>query len=74
MPDLLQGKKLGFIYNVRHKYPDPKDPETFNETDFDDPATIESIVTHLKNIGFDVLSIESDTHAEEKLIPMKCKI
>jgi len=74
MPNVLQGKKLGFIYNVRHKYPDPKDPETFNETDFDDPATIESIVTHLTNIGFDVLAIESDTHAEEKLIAEKDSI
>ena len=74
MPDLLQGKRLAFVYNVRHKYPDPKNPETFNETDFDDPATIESIVGHLKNIGFDVLPIESDTRAEEILIDQKDNI
>lgn len=67
MPGLLQGKKLAFIYNVRHKYPDPLDPNTFNETDFDDPETIDSIVQHLKNIGFDVLSIESDMQAEKIL-------
>lgn len=74
MPDLLQGKKLAFLYNIRHKYPDPKDPKTFNETDFDDPETIESIVKHLKNIGFDVLPIESDVKAEDLLIVEKNNI
>ena len=71
MPDLLQGKKLAFVYNVRHKYPDPKDPKTFNETDFDDPETIDSMVKHLQNIGFEVLPVESDTNAEEKLTSEK---
>jgi D-alanine-D-alanine ligase len=74
MPDLLHGKKLAFIYNVRHKYPDPKDPNTFNETDFDDPETIEFMVKHLKNIGFDVQSIESDTKAEGVLSAEKANI
>jgi D-alanine-D-alanine ligase len=74
MPNTLQGKKLAFIYNVRHKYPDPKDPKTFNEADFDDPPTIDSMVRHLKNIGFDILSIESDTQAEEKLVKEKGNI
>lgn len=74
MPDLLQGKKLAFIYNIRHKYPDPKDPATFNETDFDDPETIEFMVKHLKNIGFDVLSIESDTKAKAVLSAQKANI
>jgi D-alanine-D-alanine ligase len=74
MTDLLQGKKLAFIYNVRHKYPDPKDPATFNETDFDDPPTIEAMVKHLKNVGFNVLSIESDTKAEAVLSAEKANI
>jgi D-alanine-D-alanine ligase len=74
MPILLPGKKLAFLYNVRHKYPDPKDPATFNETDFDDPATIDSIVKHIKNIGFDVLPIESDTNAEKILVAEKANI
>ena len=67
MLNILQGKKLAFLYNVRHKYPDPKNPATFNETDFDDPETIEAIVKHLKNICFDVLPIECDTNAEKIL-------
>ncbi len=74
MSDLLQGKKLAFLYNVRHKYPNPKDPNTFNETDFDDPPTIEVMVKHLKNIGFDVLSIESDMQAEKILQSEKTNI
>jgi len=74
MPNLLPGKKLAFLYNVRHKYPDPKNPATFNETDFDDPATIDSIVKHIKNIGFDILPIECDTNAEKILIAEKANI
>ena len=62
---------MAFLYNVRHKYPDPKNPDTFNETDFDDPATIDAIVKHLKNSGFDVLPIESDRKAEAKLTAEK---
>ncbi len=71
MPNLLQGKKLVFIYNVRHKYPDPKDFKTFTETDFDDPETINSIVGHLQHMGFDVFPIESDNRAEERLTEKK---
>jgi D-alanine-D-alanine ligase len=74
MSNILNGKKLAFIYNVRHKYPDPKNPATFNETDFDDPATIEAIVKHLKNIGFYVLPIECDTKAEKILKSEKANI
>jgi len=61
------GKKLSFIYNLRHKYPDPKNIATFKETDFDDQATIDCFINHLKNIGFDVLAIESDINAESVL-------
>lgn len=60
-------KKLGFIYNVRHKYPDPKNPGTFTETDFDDQETIDYIISHLKNIGYDVLPVEANLKAEEIL-------
>ena len=74
MLNILQGKKLAFLYNVRHKYPDPKNPDTFNETDFDDPATIDAIVKHLKNIGFDVLPIESDINAKKILLAEKANI
>lgn len=67
MNNLLPGKKLAFIYNVRHVYPDPKNPKSFKETDFDDPETIETFIKHLKNLGFDLLPIESDINAEKTL-------
>lgn len=67
MKNPLPGKKLVFIYNVRHIYPDPKNPLTFAETDFDDQTTIDAIIKHLKNIGFDLLLIESDMGAEKIL-------
>jgi D-alanine-D-alanine ligase len=68
------GKKLAFIYNVRHKYPDPKNTATFEETDFDDQETIDCIVKHLENIGYRVLPIESDTRAEGILMREKDNI
>ncbi len=71
MYKLPAGKKLAFIYNVRQNYPDLKDSSTFTETDFDDKETIDAITLHLKNIGFDVLPIESNIHAREILIREK---
>jgi len=68
------GKKLAFIYNVRHKYPDPKNIATFTETDFDDQNTIDCIIKHLKNIGYKVLPVESDINAETILIEEKANI
>jgi D-alanine-D-alanine ligase len=67
MQSLLPGRKLAFIYNVRHAYPDPNNPLTFNEADFDDENTIEYFIKHLKNVGFDVLPIECDLKAEALL-------
>ncbi|MEM5799894.1 MAG: ATP-grasp domain-containing protein [Candidatus Aenigmatarchaeota archaeon] len=60
-------KTIGFIYNVRHKYPDPNDPRAQLETDFDDPETIEWMIKHLEKIGFKVISIEANEDAYEKL-------
>jgi len=68
------GKKLAFIYNLRHKYPDPKNIATFKETDFDDQATIDCFINHLKNIGFDVLPIEANMDAEKILLKEKSNI
>jgi D-alanine-D-alanine ligase len=67
MQSLLPGRKLAFIYNVRHAYPDPNNPLTFNEADFDDENTIEYFIKHLKSIGFDLLPVESDLKAEDIL-------
>jgi len=67
MCNFFKEKKLAFVYNIRHRYPNPEDSRTFNEADFDDRKTINSIIKHLRNTGFDVLPIESDTKAEKIL-------
>ena len=59
--------KIAFLYNVRHAYPDPNDPRTQLETDFDDPATVKVIIKYLKGCGYDVLPIEADQKAYLKL-------
>jgi len=55
--------KIAFLYNVRHLYPDPNDPKSQLETDFDDPETIEWMAKHFKNCGYDILQIEADEKA-----------
>ncbi|MEM5799489.1 MAG: ATP-grasp domain-containing protein [Candidatus Aenigmatarchaeota archaeon] len=60
-------KTIGFIYNIRHKYPDPNDPRAQLETDFDDPETIEWMIKHFQKIGFKVIAIEANEDAYEKL-------
>ncbi|MFH8080790.1 MAG: ATP-grasp domain-containing protein [Candidatus Aenigmatarchaeota archaeon] len=67
-------KTIAFVYNVRHKYPDPNDARAQIEADFDDPETIEWMIKHLENIGFDVIPIEADENAYEKLKANKEKI
>ncbi|MGE4296777.1 MAG: hypothetical protein AB7E47_01995 [Desulfovibrionaceae bacterium] len=54
---------VAFLYNVRHTYPDPADPRTQLETDFDDPATIEAMIAHLEHCGYEVIPIEADRAA-----------
>jgi len=51
------------LYNVRHLYPDPNDPKSQLETDFDDPETIEAMVKHFQNCGFEILQVEADEKA-----------
>lgn len=65
---------LAFLYNVRHQYPDPNDPRSQTETDFDDPATIKEIIRHLKKCGYKVISIEADEKAYLKLYRNRNKI
>ncbi len=67
-------KKLAFAYNVRHSYPDPNDPRTFLETDYDDPETIEAFKKHLVSAGFDILPIEADQNFEKTLVENKDSI
>ena len=58
---------IAFLYNVRHKYPDPDNPKSQLEADFDDPETIEAIIDHLKKCNYRVLRIEANENAYTKL-------
>jgi D-alanine-D-alanine ligase len=60
-------RTVAFLYNVRHQYPDPNDPKTQLEADFDDPSTIKSIIEHLENCDCSVIPIEADESAYAKL-------
>ena len=66
--------KIAFLYNVRHRYPDPKDLRSQLEADFDDPETIEWQIKHLKNLGFKVFPIEANEKAYFNLYRLKKKI
>lgn len=66
--------RIAFVYNIRHKYPDPNDPRAQLETDFDDPQTIEAMIKNMKECGFDVIPIEANEDAYEKLKKNKNKI
>lgn len=65
---------IAFLYNVRHQYPDPDDPKSQMETDFDDPETIKEIIRHLKKCGYKIISIEADEQAYLKLYRNRDKI
>lgn len=62
------------LYNTRRVYPDPDDPRTQHEVDFDDPETTRIQIEYLKKMGYDVLPIEADERAYEKLRKNKNKI
>jgi len=65
---------LAFLYNVRHKYPDPKDPGTIVDADFDDPDTISWMLKHFKRCGYDVIPIEANEKAYFSLYENREKI
>jgi D-alanine-D-alanine ligase len=65
---------LAFVYNLRRRYPSPEKPETFLEADFDDQKTIDLMVKHLKDLGFEVFSVEANTKAEKVLLKNRKKI
>lgn len=62
------------LYNTRRVYPDPDDPRTQHEVDFDDPETTRIQIQYLKKMGYNVLPIEADENAYEKLLKNKNKI
>ncbi len=58
---------IAFLYNVRHNYPDPNDPRTQLESDFDDPETTNIQIKYLRSCGYMVIPIEADENAYFKL-------
>lgn len=66
--------RVGFLYNVRHNYPDPDNLKSQLETDFDDQETISCIIEHLQTCGFDVIPIEADEDAYNKLQKSKSQL
>ncbi|MBI1926557.1 D-alanine--D-alanine ligase [Candidatus Poribacteria bacterium] len=66
--------KIAFLYNIRHHYPDANDPRTHLEADFDDPKTIEVMIKHIEQCGYDVLPIEADQQAYFELYRYKHEI
>ena len=65
---------LAFLYNVRHRYPNPDDPRSQRQMDFDDPKTIKEMIKHLQNIVGKVIPIEADESAYIKLKKNKKEI
>jgi D-alanine-D-alanine ligase len=65
---------IAFLYNVRHRYPDPKNPKTLREADFDDPETTELQIKYLRKLGYKIFPIEADEKAYLKLYRLKNKI
>lgn len=65
---------IGFTYNVRHVKPDINNPQYIKEAEFDEPSTISGIVKALKTLGHQVIKIEADEKAFEKLRKLKNKI
>lgn len=65
---------IAFLYNVRHHYPDVKQPKTLREADFDDPETTNLQIKYLKKLGFKVILIEANEKAYLKLYKLKNKI
>ncbi len=65
---------IAFLYNVRHRYPDPKKPQTLREADFDDPETTKLQIMYLKKLGYKIIPIEANEKAYFKLYRLKHKI
>jgi D-alanine-D-alanine ligase len=70
----MERRKIAFLYNTRHRYPDPDDPASQKETDFDDPETIRGIGTHLEACGYALIPIEADERAYEELSRRRSEI
>jgi len=64
----MKKPRLAFVYNIRHYYPDPSDPQSQREADFDDEETIAGITQYLEHIADRVIGIEADEDAYVKLM------
>jgi D-alanine-D-alanine ligase len=65
---------LAFLYNTRHRYPDPGDSVSQRETDFDDPQTIAAMCDHLEACGYGLIPIEADEDAYATLYRRRSEI
>jgi len=65
---------IAFLYNVRHRYPDPNKPQTLREADFDDPETTKLQIEYLRKLGYKIIPIEANEKAYFKLYRLKQKI
>ncbi len=65
---------LAFLYNIRHQYPDPNNPQSQVETDFDDVETIEIIAKYLTQCGYEVVPIEANDEAYFRLHEERARI
>lgn len=80
MQDPLGVKKINkkitvaFVYNVRHNYPNPNDPRSQIESDFDDPEVIDNMIKHLQNCDYNVIPIEANKEAYLKLYAYRKEI
>ncbi len=70
----MEKTTIGFLYNVRHHYPDPKDFRIQMEADFDDPATTKNQIKHLKKCGYNVIPIEANEKAYARLNRLRRKL
>lgn len=60
-------KTIAFLYNVFKEEPDWEKPETFLQADFDSEETIAAIIKNLEICGYDVIPIEGNEDAYNKL-------
>jgi D-alanine-D-alanine ligase len=70
----MKNLRVAFLFNVRHHYPDPADLRNQKEADYDDQETVDLIQGHLQACGFDVLPVEANEDAYQKLRDARSRI
>jgi D-alanine-D-alanine ligase len=64
---------LALLYNLR-QITDPTDPRFSLEADYDDPKNISWMVSHLENLGYEVIPIEANEKAYQRLLDLRSEI